>query len=210
MDDRLHGPVTAIRRHARAVAVAGAVVAVGAATVMTVAVADAAEGSGTCTDNVNVRAEPKPDARIITLCKRGTTVKVGATKNGFVELTSLKGWAAQEYVEVGGHTPRAPVERGGGRAPRSTEPGDDSSSGSGSGSGSGSSSGDDAGAASSKPSAAPRATPAKPGHDSDDADESDTARKYKDRDSAGSDDEEAGYRDTAPKAAAPRRIGLIG
>jgi uncharacterized protein YraI len=200
MDDRLRGPVTAIRRHARAVAVAGAVVAVGAATLMTVAVADAAEGSGTCTDNVNVRAEPKPDARIITLCKRGTTVKVGATKNGFVELTSLKGWAAQEYVEVGGHTPRAPVERGGGRAPRSTEPGDDTSNGSG----------DDAGAASSKPSAAPRATPAKPGNDSDDADESDTARKYTDRDSAGSDDEEAGYRDTAPEAASPRRIGLLG
>lgn len=202
MDDRLHGPVTAIRRHARAVAVAGAVVAVGAATVMTVAVADAAEGSGTCTDNVNVRAEPKSDARIITLCKRGTTVKVGATKNGFVELTSLKGWAAQEYVEVGGHTPRAPVERGGGRAPRSAAPGDDDTS-------AGSGSGDDAGAAS-KPSAAPRATPAKPGNDSDDADDSDTARKYTDRDSAGSDDEEAGYRDTAPEAAAPRRIGLIG
>jgi hypothetical protein len=202
MDDRLRGPVTAIRRHARAVAVAGAVVAVGAATVMTVAVADAAEGSGTCTDNVNVRAEPKPDARIITLCKRGTTVKVGATKNGFVELTSLKGWAAQEYVEVGGHTPRAPVERGGGRAPKSAEPGDNTGSGSGSG--------DDAGAAPSKPSTAPRATPAKPGNDNDDADDSDTARKYTDRDSAGSDDEEAGYRHTAPEAAAPRRIGLIG
>jgi uncharacterized protein YraI len=200
MDDRLRGPVTAIRRHARAVAVAGAVVAVGAATVMTVAVAEAAEGSGTCTDNVNVRAEPKSDARIITLCKRGTTVKVGATKNGFVELTSLKGWAAQEYVEVGGHTPRAPVERGGGRAPRSSEPGDDAGSGSG----------DDSDSAASKPSAAPRATPAKPGNDSDDADESETARRYTDRDAAGDDDEEAGYRETAPEAAAPRRIGLIG
>jgi len=202
MDDRLRGPVTAIRRHARAVAVAGAVVAVGAATVMTVAVADAAEGSGTCTDNVNVRAEPKPDARIITLCKRGTTVKVGATKNGFVELTSLKGWAAQEYVEVGGHTPRAPVERGGDRAPRSTAPGDDAAA----------EPSDDSGAAAPSRTAAPRApraTPASPGQDSDD-DESDTARKYTDRDSADSDDEEAGYRATAPQGGAPRRIGLLG
>jgi uncharacterized protein YraI len=204
MDDRLRGPVTAIRRHARAVAVAGAVVAVGAATVMTVAVAEAAEGSGTCTDNVNVRAEPKPDARILSLCKRGTTVTVGATKNGFVELTSLHGWAAQEYVEVGGHTPRAPVERGGDKAPHSTAPAD------GAGPASHSGTGDDAGTASPKRSSAPRsphATPASPGHKSDDANESDTARKYTDRESAESDDQDHG--DTEAQAAAPRH-GLLG
>jgi uncharacterized protein YraI len=209
MDDRLRGPVTAIRRHARALAVAGAVVAVGAATVMTVAVAEAAEGAGTCTDNVNVRAEPKADARIITLCKRGTTVKVGATKNGFVELTSLKGWAAQEYVEVGGHTPRAPVERGGDRAPRTTAPGDDSGAAPSDETNSGHSA---------DRSAAPRATPAKPAkprNDSDDADESDTARKYTDHDSADNADnadnadlERQG--DSGAKAAPPRRIGLLG
>jgi len=99
MDDRLHGTVAAIRRHRRAVAVAGAVVAVGTATFMTVAVAEAAPAAGTCTDNVNVRSAPKADARIIALCKRGTHVKVGTTKNGFVELPAQHGWAAQRYVD---------------------------------------------------------------------------------------------------------------
>ncbi|MGI5130482.1 hypothetical protein ACQEVB_27010 [Pseudonocardia sp. CA-107938] len=200
MDDRLRGPVTAIRRHARAVAVAGAVVAVGAATVMTVTIAEAAE-AGTCTDNVNVRAEPKSDARIVTLCKRGTAVKVGATKNGFVELPALHGWAAQEYVEVGGHTPRAPVERSG-------EPAAPKSSGS-AGDDSGSASGRRSSRSSAEPTATPHAARSSSDHDEADGDDAPRAGSHADRD----DDEDVDYRPrqgSAQREAAPRRIGLLG
>ncbi|SHJ92971.1 SH3 domain-containing protein [Pseudonocardia thermophila] len=110
MDAPLRGTVTFLRRRARTIAVVGAVVAVGAATLMTVAVAEAAE-PGRCVGNVNVRAEPDQDAPVLTVCRRGTPVTVGEIRNGFVELTSLHGWAAQEYVEINGHTPRPPVER---------------------------------------------------------------------------------------------------
>jgi uncharacterized protein YraI len=207
MDDRLQGPVAAIRRHGRAVAVAGAVVAVTAATFMTVAVAEAAPGAGTCIDNVNVRSAPKADASIVALCERGTHVKVGETKNGFVELPTQKGWAAQEYVEVDGRTPRAPVERGG---EPTTSPTDDESG----------SATPSRRSAAPKPSATPRAaktTPPAPRDSSDDADEdteepgaaaADAARgRGEDDDSNAS---EASNHHSERPAAAPRRVGLLG
>jgi len=36
-------------------------------------------------------------------------VQVGKTQDGFVQLTDLDGWAAQEYVSVDGRAPAAPA-----------------------------------------------------------------------------------------------------
>jgi uncharacterized protein YraI len=94
-----------IRRPGRAVAVVGAVVAVSATTLMALSATANAAGSGRCTQNVNVRAEPKPDARIVALCEAGKQVQVGETRNGFVQLKDLNGWASQEYVSVNGAAP---------------------------------------------------------------------------------------------------------
>ncbi|GEL16618.1 SH3 domain-containing protein [Pseudonocardia asaccharolytica] len=90
-----------LQRPGRAAAVVGGLVAVGAATVMALAAgtASAAE-QGQCTDNVNVRAEPSPTARIVAVCERGTEVTVGERRNGFVHLTNLHGWSAEQYVST--------------------------------------------------------------------------------------------------------------
>lgn len=101
------------RRPGRAVAVVGAVVAVSATTLMALAATASAAGSGRCTQNVNVRAEPKTDARIVALCEAGKQVQVGETRNGFVRLSELNGWASQEYVSVNGAAPaRSPRSPG--------------------------------------------------------------------------------------------------
>ncbi|MFR9803531.1 SH3 domain-containing protein [Pseudonocardia sp. RS010] len=95
--------VTALQRPGRAAAAVGGVLAVGAAGLMAVLAGTAsAATSGTCTDNVNVREEPRADADIVAVCDRGTAVEVGETRNGFVELESLGGWAVQEYVRTDG------------------------------------------------------------------------------------------------------------
>ncbi|MFC5994211.1 SH3 domain-containing protein [Pseudonocardia hispaniensis] len=105
-----------LQRPGRAAAVTGGLVAVGAATVMALAVgtASAAE-QGRCTDTVNVRAEPSPTARIVAVCERGTEVTVGERRNGFVHLTNLHGWSAEQYVS----TERSSRATPGGPAPTS-------------------------------------------------------------------------------------------
>jgi uncharacterized protein YraI len=93
------------------VAAVGGVVAVSAAAAMALVAGSAsAEVPGRCTDNVNVRAEPSTDARIVALCESGTGVQVGESRDGFLQLTNLKGWAAQQYVSVNGRSPAAPAE----------------------------------------------------------------------------------------------------
>jgi uncharacterized protein YraI len=109
-------PRLTIRRHGRAFAVVGALVAVSATTTMalvagTAAAAPSASQPGKCVDNVNVRSEPSADAEIVAVCERGTAVQVDQTRNGFVHLVDLKGWAAREYVSVNGKTPPTPSSR---------------------------------------------------------------------------------------------------
>ena len=92
------------------VAAVGAVVAVSTTAAMALLAGSAsADVPGRCTVNVNVRAEPSTDARIIALCEAGTQVQVGESKNGFLQITNLKGWAAQQYVSVNGRSPAAPA-----------------------------------------------------------------------------------------------------
>ncbi|WP_214371385.1 SH3 domain-containing protein [Pseudonocardia sp. H11422] len=101
-----------LQRPGRAAAVVGGLVAVGATTMMALVAGTAgAAEPGRCTDNVNVRAEPSATARIISVCERGTEVSVGETRNGFVQLTNLRGWAAEEYVSVNGDAPTSAERR---------------------------------------------------------------------------------------------------
>jgi hypothetical protein len=89
----------------RAAAGVGALVAAGAVTLVVVGGTANAAGTGRCTDNVNVRESPDITSEIVAVCERGQAVQVGKTQDGFVQLTDLDGWAAQEYVSVDGHAP---------------------------------------------------------------------------------------------------------
>lgn len=107
----MKAPTSLFDRPGRAAAVVGAVVAVSAsAAVALVSGTAVADEPGRCTENVNVRAEPDITSRIVALCERGTEVVTGESRDGFVQLTSLGGWAAQEYISVNGQPP-APAER---------------------------------------------------------------------------------------------------
>ena len=91
----------------RAAAGVGALVAAGAVTLVVVGGTANAAGTGRCTDNVNVRESPDITSDIVAVCERGQSVQVGKTQDGFVQLTDLDGWAAQEYVSVDGRAPAA-------------------------------------------------------------------------------------------------------
>jgi hypothetical protein len=91
----------------RAAAGVGALVAAGAMTIVVVGGTANAAGTGRCTDNVNVREAPDITSQIVAVCERGQAVQVGKTQDGFVQLTDLDGWAAQEYVSVNGRAPAA-------------------------------------------------------------------------------------------------------
>jgi hypothetical protein len=95
----------------RAAAGVGALVAAGAVTLVVVGGTANAAGAGRCTDNVNVREKPDITSQIVAVCERGQAVQAGKTRNGFVQLTDLDGWAAQEYVSVDGRAPAAPTTR---------------------------------------------------------------------------------------------------
>lgn len=97
--------MNALQRRGRVAAVVGGLVAVGAATVMVLAGTASAAEQGRCTDNVNVRSQPSASASVVTVCKRGTDVTLGERRNGFVQLTNLNGWAAEQYVAGAGSTP---------------------------------------------------------------------------------------------------------
>ncbi len=104
-------PTSLFDRPGRAAAVVGAVIAVSAtAAVVLVSGTAAAQEPGRCTENVNVRSEPDVTSRIVALCEAGTEVQTGEARDGFVQLPSLGGWAAQEYISVNGSAP-APAER---------------------------------------------------------------------------------------------------
>jgi len=125
-------PRLTIRRHGRKIAAAGALVAVGATTTMalvagTASAAPTATQPGKCIDNVNVRAEPSTTSKIVAVCDTGKAVQVAETRDGFVHLTDLKGWAAQEFVAVNGKTAPAPAER---PTPTTTAPSASDSTGS--------------------------------------------------------------------------------
>jgi uncharacterized protein YraI len=90
-----------LQRPGRAAAAVGGMVAVGAATMMALLSGTAsAATAGTCTDNVNVRSEPSATSEIVAVCDRGTTVQMGETKDGFVKLENLDGWASAQYVKA--------------------------------------------------------------------------------------------------------------
>ena len=91
----------------RAAAAVGALVAAGAMTLVVVGGTANAAGTGRCTDNVNVRESPDITSDIVAVCERGQSVQVGKAQDGFVQLTDLDGWAAQEYVSVDGRAPAA-------------------------------------------------------------------------------------------------------
>ena len=91
----------------RAAAGVGALVAAGAVALVVVGGTANAAGTGRCADNVNVREKPDVTSQIVAVCERGQAVQVGKTRNGFVQLTDLDGWAAQEYVSVDGRAPAA-------------------------------------------------------------------------------------------------------
>ena len=100
----MKAPKSLFDRPGRAAAVVGAVVAVSAtATVALLSgTATAAPGvtePGRCTKNVNVRAEPDIAAKIVALCEEGPAVPVGEARDGFLQLTTLGGWAAQDRGE---------------------------------------------------------------------------------------------------------------
>jgi hypothetical protein len=111
----MKAPKSLFDRPGRATAVVGAVVAVSATAAVallsgTAAATPEAGKSGKCAKNVNVRAEPDASSRIVALCEEGTAVQVGEARDGFLRLTNLGGWAAQEYVSVNGRAP-APAAR---------------------------------------------------------------------------------------------------
>ena len=88
-------------RPVRVVAAVGAVVAAGTATCMALAAGTAsADEPGRCTQNVNVRKEPDQTSRIVALCPAGKQVKLGAEKDGFVQLDELGGWASKDFVKA--------------------------------------------------------------------------------------------------------------
>jgi hypothetical protein len=125
----MKAPTSLFDRPGRATAVVGAVVAVSATAAVallsgTATATPSAEQPGRCTKNVNVRAEPDTTSRIVALCEEGTAVKVGEARDGFLRLTNLGGWAAQEYVSVNGRAP-APAARATNSVDDDTEESDD-------------------------------------------------------------------------------------
>lgn len=98
----------ALQRPGRAAAVVGAVVAVSATSLIALLGGTAAANEpGKCVENVNVREQPDTTSSIVALCEAGRTVEVGATRDGFVELVDLNGWAAKEFISIGGAEPGA-------------------------------------------------------------------------------------------------------
>ncbi|MFD1529820.1 SH3 domain-containing protein [Pseudonocardia aurantiaca] len=102
-------PTSLLNRPGRVAAVVGAVLAASAATTVAFVATASADEPGRCIANVNVREKPDMNSRIVALCEAGTEVQVGETRDGFVQLTNLGGWSAQQYVTVNGRPPAAPA-----------------------------------------------------------------------------------------------------
>jgi uncharacterized protein YraI len=96
-------PAAAAQRRARTVAAVGAAVAVGTTGLMVLAVGTAAaDEPGRCNETVNVRAEPDRTAPIVGVCPAGTAVQIAEIREGYLYLTDYAGWAAWEYLTIGG------------------------------------------------------------------------------------------------------------
>ena len=121
-------PTSLLNRPGRVAAVVGAVLAVSAATTVAFVATASADEPGRCIANVNVREKPDVNSRIVALCEAGTEVQVGETRDGFVQLTDLGGWSAQQYVTVNGSAPAAPAATERGRN-SDTTPGTENSDG---------------------------------------------------------------------------------
>jgi hypothetical protein len=212
----MKAPTSLFDRPGRATAVIGAVVAVSATAAVallsgTATATPGADQSGKCTKNVNVRAEPDTGSRIVALCEEGTAVKIGESRDGFLRLTSLGGWAAQEYISVNGRVP-APSERATGseddddaedrddrRARRATDNARESGRADRQGSGSGSASGSGSHGAGTH------------GTDADaDADESSTDESGDSAESGEADAGEEGDSEPSGQSPAPRPGGGLG
>jgi hypothetical protein len=107
---------SAASRRSRTTAVVGATAAVGTMGLMALAAGTAlAEEPGRCNETVNVRAEPDVASPLVGVCPAGTAVQVGEIREGFLYLTDYEGWAAWEYVSLGGEQtadPASPTENG--------------------------------------------------------------------------------------------------
>lgn len=99
----------ALQRPGRVATVIGAVAAVSAGTMIAMFGTASAAEPAKCVDNVNVREQPRIDARVVALCEAGTTVEAGEIRNGFVRLTDLGGWASQEFISINGQKPVKPT-----------------------------------------------------------------------------------------------------
>lgn len=96
-----------MNRPRRAAAAVAAVLALTTTATVALVTTASADEPGRCLENVNVREKPDVNSRIVALCEAGTEVQVGETRTGFVRLTDLGGWAAQQYVAVNGRAPAA-------------------------------------------------------------------------------------------------------
>jgi hypothetical protein len=98
-----------VQRPGRLAAVVGAVAAVSATSMLAIVGGASAAEPGRCVETVNVREEPDINAPIVAVCEAGTEVMTGQTRNGFVKLNDLDGWAAQQYVSINGADPVLPA-----------------------------------------------------------------------------------------------------
>jgi hypothetical protein len=98
-----------VQRPGRLVAVVGAVAAVSATSMLAIVGGASAAEPGRCVETVNVREKPDINAPIVAVCEAGTDVMTGQTRNGFVKLDDLDGWAAQQYISINGANPVVPT-----------------------------------------------------------------------------------------------------
>src|SRR5688572_7017685 len=98
-----------VQRPGRLAAVVGAVAAVSATSMLAIVGGASAAEPGRCVETVNVREEPDINSPIVAVCEAGTEVMTGQSRNGFVQLSDLDGWAAQQYVSINGEDPVLPA-----------------------------------------------------------------------------------------------------
>jgi hypothetical protein len=98
-----------VQRPGRLAAVVGALAAVSATSMLAIVGGASAAEPGRCVETVNVREEPDINSPIVAVCEAGTEVMTGQTRNGFVKLDDLDGWAAQQYISINGADPELPA-----------------------------------------------------------------------------------------------------
>jgi hypothetical protein len=101
----MKAPASLVDRPGRTALAVGASVVVSVGAVALVSGTTDADEPGHCTKNVDVHTEPDTTSHVVALCEADTEVQTDATRDGFVELTSLGGWEAQEHVSGNGQPP---------------------------------------------------------------------------------------------------------